>query len=188
MGGARNSFCVVLLADHGGLATQGPRHRRLASLECINHIHLQRRRERTREGEKRKKRKGKGSKTKTKGQKEWLEQIHLLFEREENIPSTPQIKRSVSTKSVWQEKGWHSKIKKKVVCKELLFFRRKERLEGVREKETEHKGNYFYKVMSLNRTCANYSFFCVPLTMHDRHNIEIHEDFESGMVGMEGVR
>lgn len=42
MGGARNSFCVVLLADHGGLATQGPRHRRLARLECINHVHLQR--------------------------------------------------------------------------------------------------------------------------------------------------
>lgn len=42
MGGARNSFCVVLLADHGGLASQGPRHRRLARLECINHVHLQR--------------------------------------------------------------------------------------------------------------------------------------------------
>lgn len=42
MGGARNSFCVVVLADHGGLATQGPRHRRLACLECINHVHLQR--------------------------------------------------------------------------------------------------------------------------------------------------
>lgn len=42
MGGARNSFCVVVLADHRGLATQGPRHRRLARLECINHIHLQR--------------------------------------------------------------------------------------------------------------------------------------------------
>lgn len=84
MGGARNSFCVVVLADHGGLATQGPRHRRLACLECINHVHLQRT-GRGRGGEKRKK--GKRRKTKTKGQKEWLEQIHLLFEREkENIP------------------------------------------------------------------------------------------------------
>lgn len=52
MGGARNSFCVVVLADHGGLAAQGTGDRRLASLECINHVHLQRREGKARDEEK----------------------------------------------------------------------------------------------------------------------------------------
>ncbi len=87
MGGARNSFCVVLLADHGGLATQGPRHRRLARLECINHVHLQRT-GRGRGGGGRG-RKGNGERQRPRGQKERLEQRHLLFERKkENIPSS----------------------------------------------------------------------------------------------------
>ncbi len=79
MGGARNSFCVVLLADHGGLATQGPRHRRLARLECINHVHLQRTGRGRGEGGRG--RKGNGERQRPRGQKERLEQIHLLFER-----------------------------------------------------------------------------------------------------------
>lgn len=62
MGGARNSFCVVVLADHGGLATQGPRHRRLACLECINHVHLQRTGKGRGEKKKKKGRKGNGEK------------------------------------------------------------------------------------------------------------------------------
>lgn len=43
MGGARESFGgsgVIVLADDGRLAAQGPRHRRLARLEGIDHIHL----------------------------------------------------------------------------------------------------------------------------------------------------
>lgn len=43
MRGARNCFCVVVLADHRRLAPQRTGHRRLAWLECINHVHLQRR-------------------------------------------------------------------------------------------------------------------------------------------------
>lgn len=43
MGGARESFGssgVIVLADDGRLAAQGTRHRRLARLEGIDHIHL----------------------------------------------------------------------------------------------------------------------------------------------------
>lgn len=187
MGGARNSFCVVVLADHGGLATQGPRHRRLACLECINHVHLQRT-GRGRGGKKRG-RKGNGEKQRPRAKRSGQSRYICYLKEKKRTSLTPQLKSSVSTKSVWQERGWHRKIKRKVLCEELLFFRRKERLEGVRKKEREHKGNQFYEVlMSLNRTCANYFFLCIPLTMHDRYKIEIHEDFKSGMVGMEGER
>ena len=43
MGGARESFGgsgVIVLADDRRLAAQGTRHRRLARLEGIDHIHL----------------------------------------------------------------------------------------------------------------------------------------------------
>ncbi len=117
MGGARNSFCVVLLADHGGLATQGPRHRRLARLECINHVHLQRTGERTGGRGQRKKRKRR--KTETKGPKgEVRADTFVIWKKKWEHPLIPQIKSSVSTEWVWQEKGWHRKIKRKVLCGE----------------------------------------------------------------------
>lgn len=41
VGGARDSFGVVVLADHRGLASQCPRDRSLTRLERIDHVHLQ---------------------------------------------------------------------------------------------------------------------------------------------------
>ncbi len=138
MGGARNSFCVVLLADHRGLATQGPRHCRLARLECINHVHLQRTgRGRGGVGQRKKR---KQRKTETKGPKgEVRADKFVIWKRKREHPLIPQIKSSVSTEWVWQEKGWHRKIKRKVLCGELFFPGERKCCEDVREKKGSTK-------------------------------------------------
>lgn len=63
----------------------------------------------------------------------------------------------------------------------FLFFQEKGKAENVSVKE---KGKLYEVPMSLNCARANYFFLCVPLTMHVRYKIEIHEDFKSGMEGL----
>lgn len=82
MRGARNGFCVVVLADHRRLAPQSTGHRRLACLECINHVHLQRTgKERDEEKGEREREKGEATGKHQNGQhSEWLK--HLLLKKQ----------------------------------------------------------------------------------------------------------